>query len=218
MRYVSIDIETTGLDPEYCQIIEFAAVIDDLKKQRPLDELPRFQTYLWHERYTGEPYALSMHSETFKKLSNWKSMKERVCTATSLFPVFHSFLATHGYKVHPLSNTIKINAAGKNFSGFDKNFLDKLPNSHVTFHHRSIDPAILYLDPFDDEMPGTEECFNRACMEQKGAHTALEDALSIIKLVRNRFSDGVSPARLGKNEQTLIDDDDKFVRELHKLV
>ncbi len=31
MRYVSIDIETLGLDPTCCDIVEFGAVIDDLE-------------------------------------------------------------------------------------------------------------------------------------------------------------------------------------------
>jgi len=54
MKYVSIDIEATGLDHTYCQMIEFGAVLDDLRHQRPLDELPQFHCYVLRDKYVGE--------------------------------------------------------------------------------------------------------------------------------------------------------------------
>ena len=65
--YVSIDIETSGIDPKTCEIIEFAAVLDDLSCAHPpsVDRLPSFHCYLAKDSYTGEPYALSMHSTIF---------------------------------------------------------------------------------------------------------------------------------------------------------
>ena len=69
MKYISIDIETTGLNPEYCQVLEVGAIIDDFSKCQPIDQLPRFQVYLMHDRIVGEPYALSMHSAIFERMS-----------------------------------------------------------------------------------------------------------------------------------------------------
>ena len=41
MKYVSIDLECTGLDEESCQIIEIGAVIDDsLYPEIPIKSLP----------------------------------------------------------------------------------------------------------------------------------------------------------------------------------
>ena len=42
MKYISIDIETTGLDPENCQILSIGAVIEDTLNQLPFEELPTF--------------------------------------------------------------------------------------------------------------------------------------------------------------------------------
>ena len=41
MLYCSIDIETTGLDPETCDIIQFAAVLDNLADPQPLENVSR---------------------------------------------------------------------------------------------------------------------------------------------------------------------------------
>jgi oligoribonuclease (3'-5' exoribonuclease) len=195
MKYCVIDLESTGVNPEIHQIIEFAAVIDDLKDQKPLDLLPKFQTYILHDNYVGESHALAMHTNIFKKLANWQKIDVRVCRPENLFKVFHTFLILHGYEVDQ-SNMIKVNAAGKNFAAFDKRFLDKLPNDHVIFRHRTLDPAILYLDPFDDVIPDTKECYLRAGMSDEVAHTALDDALGVVKLLRRRFCDGISLAKI----------------------
>jgi hypothetical protein len=55
-RYLSIDIETTGLDPETCQVIEFSAVIDTIRPDAgPVDELPSFHAYLVRDSYRASP-------------------------------------------------------------------------------------------------------------------------------------------------------------------
>ena len=76
MKYVSIDLETTGLDPETCDIIEIGAVIDDLEARGeqgearlPIKDLPKFHAYVVKESYQGEPYALSMHPKIFKRIA-----------------------------------------------------------------------------------------------------------------------------------------------------
>jgi oligoribonuclease (3'-5' exoribonuclease) len=61
VRYVAIDIETTGLDPETCQILELGAVIDDLVS--PIESLPRFSIIVKYEIYTGQAGALVMNRD-----------------------------------------------------------------------------------------------------------------------------------------------------------
>ena len=51
MIYVSIDIETTGVDPKIHDIVEFGAVIDDLANPQPLDKLPRFHALFKKDNY-----------------------------------------------------------------------------------------------------------------------------------------------------------------------
>jgi hypothetical protein len=81
--------------------------------------------------------------------------------------------------------------AGKNFSGFDKLFLAKMPNSRNfidRIHHRVIDPASLYWEPFTDkELPSSKTCLERAGMSGVVAHTALEDAKMVVNLIRTHL-------------------------------
>ena len=68
LPYVSIDIETTGLDPATCQTLEIGAVIDDWT--RPIDQLPVFRRVLAWEQVTGSPYAMAMNANLLKFIGN----------------------------------------------------------------------------------------------------------------------------------------------------
>jgi len=199
MKYVSIDIETTGLDSENCDMVEFAAVVDDLNNQQPIEKLPKFQRYIYRHLYQGEPYALSMHKDLFLKLAKWQQGKERdmqVCTPNNLMEEFYLFLkdcyVQHLNPKFEMGNPIKVLAAGKNFATFDIRFIEKLPNQDpylVEFNHRVVDPAMLYLNPATDTgPPSMYECMKRAGIPGDVAHTALEDALMVVSLLRKKFS------------------------------
>lgn len=179
--YISIDIETTGLNPDTCQILEIGAVIDNWIL--PIEELPRFQCYIVDEPVIGSHYALSMHPKILR----------RIATRTPGFTYIHcddialkflDWLNKYGiipYKEH-------ITFAGKNYASFDKQFLDKLLvwKKLIKSNHRSIDPGNLYWNPDKDwGLPSTEVCMKRAGIIGEVAHTAVEDALIVVKLIRN---------------------------------
>lgn len=42
MQYISIDIETTGLNPIEHDIIEFAAIIDEIGSNKPIENCQNF--------------------------------------------------------------------------------------------------------------------------------------------------------------------------------
>ncbi len=65
--YVSIDIETTGLNPENCQVLEIGAVIDD--GTTPIEDCPTFHCYVDHGLILGEPFAVSMHSTILRRIA-----------------------------------------------------------------------------------------------------------------------------------------------------
>lgn len=170
--YVSIDIETTGLDPEWCQVLEVAAVIDN---GGPIDELPTFSMRVRHDRITGQPIGLAMNAELLRLMN------------TGYEPVevgwrLSEFLKRNG--IDPKNVT----AAGKNFAAFDRQFLVRLPefNQYVHFKHRSIDPAMFYWRPETDTcLPSTAECLERAGINKTVAHRALDDALDVVRLIRH---------------------------------
>ena len=193
--YVSIDLETTGLNENYCQVLEFGAVIDDW--HTPIEQLPRFHKYIrphdvidGQPYIYGEPYALALNHKIISKLaSNDPAMAADSCVEEKLGWYFAAWLQEHGI------NPLHVTASGKNFAGFDSQFLKQVHefNQHVHFKHRVIDPAILWWDPATDTtLPNTKECLIRAGLDGRVAHTAVEDCISVIQLVRR----GVRKCRL----------------------
>lgn len=130
-----------------------------------------------------------MHAEIFKKLGNWKKLDINICTSADLLPKFHTFLTTSCN--YSNDGAIKINIAGKNFGNFDSKFLEKLPHHNllVKFNHRILDPAMLYLDLEKDTetLPSTETCMKRAGIDSEVKHTALEDAMNVVRLLRKKY-------------------------------
>jgi hypothetical protein len=79
-----------------------------------------------------------------------------------------------------------ITPAGKNFASFDRQFLKRLPDfeQNVRLHHRTLDPAMLFWRPGDEKLPDSKTCYQRAGKQGDVAHTALEDGLDVVWLIR----------------------------------
>ena len=63
MVYISVDIETTGLDPERNQILSIGAIIEDTTKKLSFEEIPKFNAIVLHHELTGSPRAITMNKE-----------------------------------------------------------------------------------------------------------------------------------------------------------
>ena len=185
--YVSIDLETTGLNPDYCQILEFGAIIDDWHS--PIEELPRFRRLIRLPKekdgqfvVCGQPFAMALNADLLRKLADPRhSIGAVSCTEEGLGLAFADWLKEHNF------DPMHVTAAGKNFANFDLQFLTLVPkfSEHVNFKHRSIDPAIFYWRPdVDDCIPDTKTCLERAGLNGRVAHTAVEDCVSVIQLIR----------------------------------
>ena len=196
MKYVSIDIETTGLDPQKCQVLQIGAVIEDTNRVMPLDKLPTFNCIVEHPEYTGQPMALSMNVNILKVLSGLEGLEKDARVdyrkQHNIIPVgmvaqsFSMWLLTNGFS---LSSTggVKINVAGKNFATFDKLFLQALPNwlAKIQMRQRIIDPAILFVDWLaDDSLPNLNTCIKKANLTGEVTHDALQDAFDVIRVIR----------------------------------
>jgi DNA polymerase III epsilon subunit-like protein len=198
MKYLSIDIETTGLNPKTCDILQFAAVLDDTSNPKPIEDLPRFEAIFIQESYKGDPFALSMHSEIFKKIAISRKKNLEYCPDNNIHfmiidhlpTALATFLLKNDFSFSEKNSNIYINIAGKNVSSFDIPFLNaKIKDwGGIRFLNRSIDPAILYFDlENDDSLPDMKTCMQRAGIDGEVAHTAMEDALVVVKLLRNKF-------------------------------
>lgn len=78
MKYIALDIETTGLSPEDHQVLEIALVLNDLNNQKPLDSLPYTKLLVKPEsgEIWGEPQALVMNTSLIEALARGKGISE----------------------------------------------------------------------------------------------------------------------------------------------
>ena len=180
LKYVSIDVETSGKRPWCDQILSFAAVIDDLKT--PVADLPKWHKVIEWEEIRGEPFAIAMNAEIIKKIAD-KDYKEKV-KPNRLGIEFKNFLLDNGYSQK--YNRVMLNAAGKNFDSFDRQFLIRHEGfeDSILIPPRVIDPTSMWLSPEDERPPDLKQCLERAGVVKEISHDALDDALDVIYCIR----------------------------------
>ena len=193
MRYVSIDIETLGLN-EKCSIIEFGAVIDDFTS--PIEFLPQFHCYFTPKDgfgcdnlYIGELYAMTMHTEILKRISS-RETPYLYLSPDDLAENFQNWLVSNGYEKDNLDK-VNIIVGGKNFQHFDLKFLRLCCDFEnlISIHRRVLDPSILYFDPNKDkELPSLETCLRRAGLNNSVEHNSIADALDVIRCLRHKLT------------------------------
>lgn len=197
MKYVVIDVETTGTDPDKCQILEIGAIIEDTSKKIPISELPQFKCILKHDTYSGSAFAINMNSRIFEILSNPSvHSHHNVLLPHQAVDKFAMWLVANYFDLNPSEEDMRdvllepINVAGKNFAIFDKLFLDNLSGwkGMINYHRRFIDPALLFVDwKQDTYLPDLNTCLQRAKIDKKVTHNALEDAIDTLLCLRTQY-------------------------------
>jgi hypothetical protein len=230
MKYISIDVETTGLDPDFNQILSIGAVIEDTLNPLPFEELPKFHAVIKRESVYGSIFALNLNKDLIQAMKDYSEARttelkkeieesfgakfyeenevvealfqfcydngivEKINTDDLSHARFENHFKIVNGKPYPFltSNMPKVylNCAGKNFAGFDKKFLEKLPRWKQVFSIRSrvLDPGILFVDWINDEsIPSLDECKKRAGIEGAVTHNAVEDAMDVVMLLRKYY-------------------------------
>lgn len=172
MRYIAIDIETTGLDPEKHQILEFAAIFDDLKNPMPLGCSPFFIRRIEADNYVISDYCLKMHQKLLGEIRENVPAGNNI-SINDLGLCFRTWLTNLN-----LYETV-YTVAGKNFAGFDGQFLKRVPNFPM-WNYRVLDVGSLYATR--DGVPSLDEI---TCQGIK--HRAYSDALAVVEAVRGKL-------------------------------
>lgn len=186
MRYISLDLETTGGQPQRHQILELAAVVEDTKKLLPLAQLPAFRRVVRHPEYVGSAGALALNARLLQELAR-KDHNPELCTPAELLPQLREFLVLHGFRPDK-HDCVSVTMAGKNVASFDLGFLRELPGygTLVRAEPAMLDPAAFYLNwRKDSRLPTMQICKARAGFKDTNvAHEALADALDVVQLLR----------------------------------
>jgi|MGYP000158452189 hypothetical protein len=203
MKYFSIDLEMSGLDPNTHQILEFAAIYEDTEAQLCWEEIPKFERIINYKELIGSPGALNLNARLLKILAGmeqvWGSSKKDYMQENNIIGInqlsgdFHQFVYENLVKDPNFKSnkdgSITINVAGKNFGTFDLQFINQVQGfkNKVRISQRILDPAILYFQNFDERLPNLLDCKKRAGIKGKVTHTAIEDAWDVVEVLRNKL-------------------------------
>lgn len=184
MKYVSIDLETTGLNANSCKILSVGMVVEDTNNLLPFRELPRLELRVSHKTLNGSLFALNLNKYLIEDILN-ETPRENIkyTTVDSLEHDMYNFFWKSGL----VKNTSeRVNVAGKNFNGFDRKFLDKvLKYEYFRFGRRVIDPSTQAADWKKDEtLPSLEQIKDRLRILGPVTHAALEDAEDVVLAMR----------------------------------
>src|SRR5688572_328325 len=94
MKYVAIDLKVTSKNIEKGQIIEFAAIIDDLNYKKKVSDLPFIHMPVRHNFYQGDAYELFLASRSLQAIA---CCDERTVSIDHLGYNFWQFLCKNGY-------------------------------------------------------------------------------------------------------------------------
>lgn len=204
MKYASIDIETTGIDPDFNQILSIGIILEDSNNPLPYEELPKFHCAIKRTEISGSIFAIDMNRDLIETINSYMTAvdqdekndmvhftgmqfldEDKVVMHIAQFMVDNSFIDS-------IANNppYQIVCAGKNFGTFDKLFLQKLPGWKNIFSvsQRVLDPGILYIDWKNDKtIPNMITCKQRGNVPGEVTHNALEDAWDVVQLLRNKY-------------------------------
>lgn len=150
MKFVTIDIETTGVPGkdghiEDLQILEFGAIIEDTNNPLAYDDIPKFNKIIRHNTYSGGAFAINMNARIFEILAKRETFRgeqqkaydkeNEIIKLDDLAKDFYDFLFPHFG-----------NLGGESGDGFTKALSDANKYAQAPL---TITPAGKNFDSFD---------------------------------------------------------------------
>ncbi len=181
MKYLSIDVETGGLDPAVNSLLEVGCVLADTSKG--YIGCPTLRIGVLPEGngpYVLHPKAAAMNAELLDQLQNNPGAFDRIAQQQIVGNLIFNWLRDNGYEPES-DDKIHVNVAGKNVT-FDLGFIHA---EGIKFRHRRLDPMMLFLRNKDEVGPDLKECCKRAGIDLANfrLHTAVHDAQLVVELI-----------------------------------
>jgi hypothetical protein len=73
MKYLSIDIETTGLDSVFNQVLSIGAIIEDTENPLPFEQCPKFHVAILRDQIVGSIYAINMNADLIETINSYQT-------------------------------------------------------------------------------------------------------------------------------------------------
>ena len=77
MIYISVDVETTGLEKDRYQILSIGAILEDTTKKLSFEEIPKFHAAILHNEITGSPFAINMNSKIIEAVAQYQNAENQ---------------------------------------------------------------------------------------------------------------------------------------------
>ena len=171
MLLLSIDLETSGLDPDTCQILEVGAVLFD--PANPGFRWQFFESLVYGGGpIVGDPYALASNHEILQRIGDGAL----TIPADSVPSKLCRFVRSHTDE--------KVTICGKNFDAFDGRFLAKIPywNTTTFYERRTLDLGALFYD-CNTGVPSLSTIKAKCGLGNTVAHRALQDAQDVASCI-----------------------------------
>ncbi len=194
MHAVSIDIETTGLEPRIHGIVQIGACVFDMHSPQIFPET--FTVDISPDGLVWTNYCLELHKDWIADMLK----KERLPSQEEAVGQLIAWYRLMSAKYSPDGKGLTV--VGKNFGRFDWRFLNEHGLADTVMPVRSADPSILFLNRDDSRLPDLPTCLKRAGLQKVVAHTALEDAIDVARCVQaglvanDRMADAVLAAEV----------------------
>jgi len=218
-KFLSIDVESTGLDPINSELLELGIVIFDSAIKFEQKASNSLRVVFCKEQIQGNIFAINMNIDLLNEINKYNSVFKKgehdgymvvtTPTLTTIYvnvaPVtdsdnFFSFITrtAMSHTCDMIKDFLinagvegKYNIAGKNYSNFDKGFIckyDQLEDLIVkNSRHRVLDIGSMYVQADDEVIPNLSECLKRAGLPAEVPHTAVDDAILVVKAAQYKF-------------------------------
>jgi hypothetical protein len=103
MIYISIDIETSGLEYKKHNVLSIGAIIEDTEKKLPFAECPKFNALVVQREIVGSPTALVMNSNIISLMSEYIETNNE--GRIKLQELENNY--PYGYEFHDQDNVVK---------------------------------------------------------------------------------------------------------------
>ena len=185
MKFLSLDIETSGLNPKYDQVLQVGAIVWDTQNPLPRSECPTYDVLIKHKAINGQPYALQMNNWILRILAGVDHPPE----GTLVLPPVEADIGFTEFINDNFGEEGRITVAGKNVASFDLPFMKStFGAANRRFRHRVIDVGPMYLMSKDETVPDLATCLDRVGLEPTVTHLAPDDAWQVIQLVHFKLT------------------------------
>jgi hypothetical protein len=189
MKYVSLDIETSSLEPAFEHILGLSMVLEDSDHPEvPVEELPHMTVLIRQPVIRGQAYALAMNAWILDFISG----RRKPCPYPIILPSeLRAMIIGFLYQNLPqcfkpgLNLPSGVVLAGKNVAGFDYQFLP--PDIKSFFAHRVLDPGSVFVDWTKDKPLSLDEILQSQGFSKTVSHDMLDDARDVIRTLRRSY-------------------------------